>query len=243
MSDPSCLCAGREFVIRVKVYPDGREYSTGRAEPCPVCRGEAAERAALTARLRNVARIPMRFEEARLDDFEDSVQVGIERALARRGGHVFVTVAGTPGIGKTHLLCATVTRAISMGRAAVYVTMNDLLRHLRSAYANNVGQQADEFLDNLRRCDVLALDEIDRFTVTEFAAVTVFDLLDSRYREGKGVTLLASNDDLASSDLFRSEHLSAPLRSRIFERGVGNMRIGLGDQDRRLSNPTQRAWT
>jgi len=214
-----------------KTYQNGETFLDGSAVPCPRCRGEQYQAQRLSQRLSETSRVPNLYKRAAVSDLPAQVSADVERVLADRNGHAFLSVSGGPGIGKTHLLCAVVQRAITLGRSAVYTSVYDVLQHMRRAFANGESQRGDLFYQNLLTCNVLALDEIDRFNATEFSGSLLFDLLNKRYESGKGVTVLAGNNDLRQSDLFGE--MSAALRSRIYERGVGNVAIVLEDIDRR----------
>lgn len=100
--------------------------------------------------------------------------------LSRRG---WLTLIGSYGCGKTHLLAATVNYAISNKIPAVYYTLADLLALLRTK-TNENGADVEDLFTDISQAQVLALDEFDtdKFKLTEWAGEQVYRILDDRYR-------------------------------------------------------------
>lgn len=129
----------------------------------------------------------------------------------------FYTLTGKPGRGKTRLLAAIVNESRKTGRTAVYTTTSELLDHLRAAYAPGANVTFDGLLDKITTCTVLALDEFDRYSPTEWAQEKFFQLIERRYRRGdECLTCFATNaalDDLPQYVTSRMQDR----RSHIFE--------------------------
>lgn len=110
-----------------------------------------------------------------------------------------LTIWGGPGVGKTAALQAVVNEFAEQGVQAVYVTARDLLADVRkrfkSAQAGD-NEDADERLKDYAGLRILALDELDKSKLSEWATQELGDLIDRRYRldlESGFGTLIAMN--------------------------------------------------
>lgn len=129
----------------------------------------------------------------------------------------FYTLVGEPGRGKTRILAAIVNEARKAGRTAVYTTTSELLDHLRSAYAPGANVTFDGLLDKLTTCTVLALDEFDRYSPTEWAQEKFFQLVERRYRRGdECLTCFATNAQLDDLPQYVTSRMY-DRRSHVFE--------------------------
>lgn len=160
--------------------------------PCPTC-SQGAQRAylericGLPAELRNITfALPPMLGQG--DAFQTL------RSLAADPRR-FVTLHGAHGAGKTHLLAALVNEGRALGWPSVYTTMADLLDHLRATFNTQVSY--DGLWQTYQTCRVLALDEFDRWSPTEWAQEKFFQLIESRYERGADLlTAFATNADL-----------------------------------------------
>lgn len=108
-----------------------------------------------------------------------------------------VTMQGPPGTGKTHLMQCAVNQARERGKVAVYSTMTDVLDYLRRAFRPGTDEPFEERWQLLLSADVLALDELDEFSATEWAKERFLRLIDERWRnQHKQLTIVAMNGSL-----------------------------------------------
>lgn len=104
---------------------------------------------------------------------------------------------GRPGTGKSHFLHCVVNQAKEHGRVAVYATMSDVLDYLRAAFSPKNEEPFEERWNLLIKCEVLCLDELDEFNVTDWAKERFLRLVDERWRNRDEVlTLFALNGDV-----------------------------------------------
>lgn len=115
----------------------------------------------------------------RMPHMEEATLAVLEMVGKRKG---LVTLRGEPGRGKSYLLMAAVNEARNAGVPAIYTTTADLLDHLRKAYAPEAKVDYDARWEMLVNCEVLALDELDRFKSTEWAEEKFGSFMDLRYR-------------------------------------------------------------
>lgn len=222
----TCLvCNNYRFVY---VTDDMEDPRFGRGKPCPQCMG--GEAGVRQVRLSSTCRVPPRYRFAAISHFQDyapALQTALDESRRRR---IFCTVWGSFGTGKTHLLAGVVNVAVKGGLVAVYATWGEVLDHLRSAYASKVENDADAFWQTLLDADVLALDEVDKPSVTDWAADKLFQLINHRYNDITKLTLFATNRRFQPGDALISD-APGPFESRLRERG--NLIIALGGIDRR----------
>lgn len=194
MSCPTCK--GYGMITRIPAHLDESKISNWSAftVACLDCDRVGKERSIW---LRSICQVPARYADLDLSAFLTTtetlhVPLTIAQRLRERSGTHWITVWGSPGVGKSLLLAGAVNQAVALDRVAVYVTVPDLLEHLRKAYnpANHI--DGDKFWDLLVRADVLALDEVDRFNPTPWAKERFFELVNHRYNE-PGLTLFATN--------------------------------------------------
>lgn len=215
-------CQGKGFVM-LDVELGHKLF--GKALRCH-CQDEAAKVKRI-AYLTSICRVPERYQTAACT--RPDLLAAIAASTTRRQ---FVTVTGPYGVGKTTLLCGSVRAATGAMLTGVYVLMSELLDHLRKAYAPNTDFQADHFWEALISADVLAIDELDRFKVTEWAEQKLFQLLNERYNRDRGLTLFATNRRVwpgMTEGIIDAQ--PGYLESRLFEQG--NLILALTGPDLR----------
>lgn len=153
--------------------------------------------------LRRWRRLPSEGEGIRLDNGslqdvpdQDQAYAAIQWLLEQRCG--WLTLAGGYGVGKSMLLYATLNHlSADYGLHGRYLTAPDLLAQLRDGIGETTGVSGR--LKELIDMPVLAIDELDKFNPTEFAAEKIFQLFNERYQSrARTITLLGFNADRAS---------------------------------------------
>jgi DNA replication protein DnaC len=154
-------------------------------------RAAAEERQArLEARL-NQAGIPLRFRSknfesyiADTDDKENARAVAMEFATnfkKHRESGTFLVFSGKPGTGKSHLAIA-IAQAVMAGGTALYTSAIDAVRMIRDTWRRDSTKTETQVLDMLASIDLLILDEVGVQYGTEAEQVSLFDIIDKRYR-------------------------------------------------------------
>lgn len=168
----------------------------GVYRPC-VCRS-AKRKAQKEQTLETICRLPdeaknNRFSDYLVDEHGPEALEAAESLLACGWG--WIMLEGKCGTGKTFLLTAIVNEARALGKTAVYLTMAELLAELRRAFDPNAEVQFSQMADLVKNCDVLCLDEVDRFSTTEWAKEQFFALVEWRYRNAeKLMSAFATNN-------------------------------------------------
>ena len=185
--DPCGTCQGLGEVVR----RDEQGYRL--VQQCPEC-GPARHRALLFAK----SRVPPRYHGCRL---------GTYRAMEANQGDVRsfmvnylqnfkkdprgVLLMGDPGVGKTHLLVATI-RAMTLmyGLPCTFVEFSQLLTEIKVGYQS--GQTEEQIIAPLVRVPILAIDDMGKGVGSEWEMV-ILDALISRRYNAKRPVLVTTN--------------------------------------------------
>lgn len=190
---------------------DGDKWST-----CETCQQEKRdaenraeqERAAMEARRVSIEKrlgsacIPPRFQDKGFDNYL-AENDGQKRALAKclryadqfadnlKMGRSLLLLGGV-GTGKTHLANAIANKIIrDQGKTALYSTIGNILRFIRSTYSNNDMSESQAF-QIFSDPDLLIIDEIGVQKSSEFELTALFDIINDRY-ENMLPTIIISN--------------------------------------------------
>jgi len=156
----------------------------------------------------------------------------------------FLTLHGGLGTGKTHLLAGICSECRKAGKEVHYTTLAGFLDYLKAAFDPKALMSYTARYDRMLAVQVLAIDELDKISMTEWADEKLYQLLDDRYRRaGQCLTVLASNNRLCDRDgagqVTRTYHIlpnsryEAPIISRLLD---GRFLVAdMGDADARPS--------
>lgn len=227
--NPACeRCSGTGFEI---VTRDGREF----AQACG-CRRSAATVAGPDG---GSCRIPPRYEHCTLATFEPgnpSLAAALEKAMAFCAGYphlgadegLGLLFCGDNGVGKTHLAVAVLRELVTAkGASGQYWDFHELIREIKSSYDPETKTTELQVLEPVVETDVLLLDDLGAWKMTDWMNDTLFYILNSRYM-AKRPTIITTNyqdvtreEALAADSLRRREFLveriGQRLRSRLME--------------------------
>ena len=113
---------------------------------------------------------------------------------------------GGYGCGKTHLAAAIANAVVQRGITPLFVTVPDLLDHLRATYAPYLSGGYSDRFEQVRTTPLLILDDLGTENTTSWALEKLFQLLNYRYLM-RLPTVITTNQEL--------EHLDPRLRSRL----------------------------
>lgn len=212
MSCERCHGTGFEIVER-----DGREF----AQPCS-CRGGGAGKGGEDALSR--CRIPPRYEHCSLESFEPgsaSLRAALEKAVAFCESYphlgedegLGLLFTGDNGVGKTHLAAAVLRELVTRkGASGQFWDFHALIREIKSSYDPETKTTELMVLQPVVETDVLVLDDLGAWKMTDWMNDTLFFVLNGRYM-AKRPTVITTN----YQDVTREEVLAAdPLRRREF---------------------------
>ena len=212
---PICpICTGTGFEI-------SETEAGSRAQPCR-CR-----RTGRSDRLRNAARIPLRYRHCTLNNY-DRMNRSQERARAIAEKYVReypnpeigLLFIGPCGVGKTHLAVAILQGLVATkGVAGLFYDYRDLLKEIQATFGAGPAQSEMGVLRPVFRTELLVLDDIGARQPTAWVDEVLSHIINQRYNE-KRITLLTSNylDQAAEeSGPTLEDRIGSRLRSRLYE--------------------------
>jgi DNA replication protein DnaC len=222
------VCGGTGFEI---VARDGREF----ARPC-ACRRPAA---ASGGDVLSLCRIPPRYEHCSLASFEpgtDSLSAALRKVMNYCSGYPFLGAdeglgllfTGDNGVGKTHLAVATLRElTTTKGARGQFWDFHELIREIRNSYDEQTRTTELQVLAPVVEADILLLDDLGAWKMTDWMLDTLFFLLNSRYMAKRATIITTNFPDVAPEVALRDqthrrkeylvERVGARLRSRLME--------------------------
>ncbi|MEJ2757363.1 MAG: ATP-binding protein [Anaerolineales bacterium] len=133
-------------------------------------------------------------KEYTFDNFKPRGRIGLgehqadslERAFTQstqyaRNLNGWLLLRGNYGCGKTHLAAAIANFAVSFGIQTLFITVPDLLDSLRFSYNRDAGVTFEERFEEIRRSQLLILDDFGTQNATEWAQEKLFQIINFRY--------------------------------------------------------------
>ena len=125
---------------------------------------------------------------------------------------------GAPGLGKTFLSACIASVVSEKGCSVVYDTAVNVVSYFEEARFGRRGEQEEAEADVQRclKCDLLILDDLGTEMNTSFSVSAVYEVLNSRLREGRS-TVVSSN--------LGTEEIAGRYNPQIASRLVGSFRV------------------
>ncbi len=211
-------------------------YRIGKIERwmgCPTCSKEfldgqkkedearaiASRQAAFELRLGECG-IPLRYRTKDFASFiadtepkEKALAISMEYAQ-NFGAHLqkgtVAVFSGLPGTGKSHLAIAIAQNVMS-GYTALYTSAIDAVRMVRDTWRRDSERTETQVLNMLSSVSLLVLDEVGVQYGTEAEQITLFDIIDKRYRDMMP-TILLTNQNRAGMKAFLGDRSFDRLR-------------------------------
>lgn len=210
---------------------DGREF----AERCDCRTGRPAS----APDFLRACRIPPRYAHCALASFEPftaSHTAALEKAMRYCAGYPFLGIdeglglllTGNNGVGKTHLGVAVLHELFTTkGVRGQFWDFHELMREIKSSYDPETKTSEIQVLAPVIEADLLLLDDLGAWRITDWMNDTLFQILNSRYL-AKRSTLITTNfqdvtpeearrADLSQRREFFVDRIGPRLRSRIVE--------------------------
>jgi DNA replication protein DnaC len=236
-------CRGTGFDIVVVPGKDGKDVEVARRCAC-----QDADPSGAPGRLLEALRIPPRYEHCTFATFEigeGSTRLGRDAlamvlrycsAYAQRGSAnandkgLGLLFTGGNGTGKTHLAVAVLRElAETHGVRGQFWDYHELMREIRNSYNPTTAITEYELLEPVIELEVLLLDDLGAWKMTDWMNDTLFYILNRRYL-ARRPTLITTNypdRELSARELMDAEatvrreylvdRIGHRLRSRLLE--------------------------
>ena len=181
------ICNGAKFVH--PLLPSGKpDFS--QVVPCSCTQKELdEERQARLQRYSNLGSLTrLTFENLSPQGSSESPATQEKFNRAYQAAKAFATepkgwlvLTGPSGCGKTHLAAAIANHCIENNHPVFYITVPDLLDHLRSTFSPDSEIPYDEFFEQVRSTLLLVLDDLGAQSSTPWAKEKLDQLLNHRF--------------------------------------------------------------
>jgi DNA replication protein DnaC len=214
---PDCqYCGNRRFVLD----------DQGNIKACPVCgvaqtwkvRAVDAFSSRAGAALRQTFfNFKTKFNGEEDELLRDCLEAAEE--FAEEPDSRWLVMWGERGNGKSHLCAAVANHLIATGRAALFITMPDLLASLRHAMdlqANTEQESYSGRMNVFKTAPVLILDDLGAEGKSDWSDSVLFEVLDYRYRN-RLPTMIVTNCALDAFDPRIASRMQDTLLSTVIE--------------------------
>lgn len=181
------------------------------------------DRAERVAECRRRCRVPEKYrglDLSRFDHIPDDARTGYERAATSLRKLIdrpaIVAMIGPPGTGKTSMAWALAQAHTTLGFSAMYLKAAEYIGLVRASWRGRDGPTELQVKADHVRPRLLVLDEMQVRGETPSEDITLLQLIDKRYDEGRA-TLLISNHSTR-----------AELKDRLDDRLWSRMKDGGG---------------
>lgn len=139
----------------------------------------------------------------------------------------WLLLEGSYGCGKTHLAAAIGNERLRRGDPVIFITIPDLLDHLRSGYGPSSEIGYDETFERIRNTPMLILDDLGTENSSPWAKEKLFQLFNHRYSK-RLPTVITTNIDI--------DTLDGRIRSRLLDVEVHRVKITAPDYRTAIQN-------
>jgi DNA replication protein DnaC len=139
----------------------------------------------------------------------------------------WLVLKGGYGCGKTHLAAAIANGCVERGQPVLFITVPDLLDHLRATFApSSPGRYSIRF-EEIRTAPILILDDLGTESSTPWAQEKLFQILNYRYN-ARLPTVITTNHELEEIPLRLRSRLVDPDLAKIVSITTLDYRGGMG---------------
>ena len=121
----------------------------------------------------------------------------------------WLTLVGPSGSGKTYLAAAIANQRIANGKAALFITANDLLDYLRGGFDDDSELGFVDLFEQVRQAELLVLDDLPTRPASPWGQERLFQLLAWRHSERLPTVITLRGDPNHLDDFLRTRLESA----------------------------------
>lgn len=139
----------------------------------------------------------------------------------------WIVFTGGHGCGKTHLAAAIANQCNRAGQPVLFVTVSDLLDHLRATFSPDSVVRYDKRFMEVKSAALLVLDDLSIESATPWAREKLMQLVDYRYVATMPTVITTSADKDELDDWMQSRLLDprlsviCPITAPIYKGGKG----------------------
>ena len=215
----TCPVCGGYGVVTLDVPVHDPRF--GKTFPCPRC-GEESRRDLRRRALRKLSNLDAHAQstfatfETDLPTLSASQASSLRSALELCSRYAenpegWLLLQGGYGCGKTHLAAAIANTCVDSGLATLFMTVPDLLDHLRSTFGPSSEVQYDEMFDRLSSIPLLVLDDLGSESPTPWALEKLYQIINHRYSY-RLATVVTTNVNI--------EKMEPRIRSRLVDQNL-----------------------
>jgi DNA replication protein DnaC len=221
---PACdTCDGTGFEI---VQKDGRDF----ARPCR-CKQPGSSSSLTDDELLIRSRIPPRYRHCTLGNFapiDRPHRAALEKVMAFCAKFASVgsedglglLFTGDNGVGKTHLAIATLHELVSTkGVRGAFWDFHELMREIKRSYDPETKTTEVQVLDPVVEIDLLLLDDLGAWKITDWMNDTLFYILNSRYLAQRPTIVTTNLQDVSLQEAQKADQL---VRREFLVDRIGN---------------------
>ncbi len=101
-------------------------------------------------------------------------------------------IYGPPGVGKTYFVSCIANELMEKKVAVIAISSIGLLNRIKETYSNHGEMGEVEVIRSLRNASLLIIDDLGAENNTEWANAKIYEIIDSRNRDGKP-TIITTN--------------------------------------------------
>lgn len=146
----------------------------------------------------------------------------------------WLILIGGYGCGKTHLAAAIANQRVERGQPTLFVTVPDLLDHLRAAFSPDSEIDYDQRFEEVRTAPLLILDDLGTHSATPWAQEKLYQIVNYRYN-ARLPSVITTNHRLEDLDRRLVSRMTDAGLCQVYHIMAGDFRASGVDRSEELS--------